>query len=220
MSKNEKIILISSAGCIAACIGEFVFLFVLGAHYPGYNHLKDTMSQLGTSASPVSSIISAWWIIMGFIFIFYGTGFYKAFLQKSNKVKLASLIIMLYGFGEGIGSGLFKANRISEGIPISAIIHDTLGGIGVLGILALPLIMQKIIKKADNPVFYRFSGIMFVTGIFTILLFLCRYLPDNDNFFTIYKGLWQRLFMLNTYLYLTVLAILTIKNKNLNSGFL
>ncbi|MBN1183476.1 MAG: DUF998 domain-containing protein [Bacteroidales bacterium] len=211
MKTTERYIYASAIACLVVCIGEFAFLFILGAGYPGYNHLKDTMSQLGASASPVSSIISAWWIVMGLLLISFGTGFYKAFIKKSRSTRLASLIFIFYGLGEGLGSGLFKADRIPDGIPVTTIIHDTLGGIGVLGILFLPLVMQKIITKEERPSFYRFSNIIFIIGLATILLFLCRYLPDKDNFFAVYKGLWQRMFMLNTYIFIATLAILTIR---------
>ena len=207
--------------CIIACIGEFVTLSVFGAYYPGYSHLKDTMSSLGASNSPVSDEISIWWVIMGLLLIFFGTGFKKAFSEKGLYAKGASWLILLYGFGEGIGSGAFKANHVANSLAISAIIHDILGGIGVTAILLLPLIMQKVITKNEMPVFYRMSKIVFISGILTVLLFLFRYSSNEHSFFTIYKGLWQRLFMLNTYIYLTTIALLMLKrDKKTKSTFI
>jgi hypothetical protein len=211
MKKSSQYINVSAIACIVVCTGEFVTLFVFGAYYPGYNHLKDTMSILGTSVSPVSDEISLWWVIMGLLLIFFGTGFKKAFSEKGLYAKGASWLIMLYGFGEGIGSGAFKANHFANELTNSGIIHDILGGIGVIAILLLPLIMQKVITKNEMPVFFRMSKIVFINGIVTMLLFLCRYLSNENNFVTIYKGLWQRLFMLNNYAYLTTIAILMIK---------
>ncbi len=173
--------------------------------------LKDTMSILGASVSPVAHAASIWWVIMGLLLIFFGIGFRKAFSEKGLFAKGASWLIILYGFGEGIGSGAFKANHIVNGLTTSLLIHDILGGIGVAAILLLPLIMQKVVEKNENPVFFRMSKIIFITGIITVLLFLFRYLPDENNFLSVYKGLWQRLFMLNTYIYLTTIAILMIK---------
>jgi hypothetical protein len=213
MKKSIQYITVSAVACIIACIGEFVTLFVFGANYPGYNHLKDTMSDLGASVSPVSDEISLWWVIMGLLLIFFGTGFRKAFSEKGLYAKGASWSIILYGFGEGIGSGAFKINHIANELTISGKIHDILGGIGVAAILLLPLIMQKVVTKNEMPVFFRMSGVIFITGIITVLLFLFRYLSNENNFFIINKGLWQRLFMLNTYTYLTTIAILMIKRN-------
>lgn len=220
MKKNETFIYVSAIVCIAVCIGEFVALFVLGSFYPGFNHLKDTMSSLGASNSPVSNEISTWWVIMGLLFIFFATGLRKAFSEKGLYSKIASWLIILYGFGEGIGSGAFKADHIANSLKISAVIHDILGGLGVTAVLILPLIMQKVITKNEMPVFYRLSKIVFIAGIVTVGLFLFRYSSDENNFFTLYKGLWQRLFMLNTYLYFSSIAFIMIKQyKKTKSTF-
>jgi hypothetical protein len=220
MKKNEAFIYVSAIVCIAVCIGEFIALFVLGSFYPGFNHLKDTMSSLGASNSPVSNEISTWWVIMGLLFIFFATGLRKAFSEKGLYSKIASWLIILYGFGEGIGSGAFKADHIANSLKTSAIIHDTLGGLGVIAVLILPLIMQKVITKNEMPVFYCMSKIVFIAGIVTVGLFLFRYSSDENNFFTLYKGLWQRLFMLNTYLYFSSIAFIMIKQyKKTKSTF-
>ncbi len=214
---SNNFIIFSAYACIIACVGEFIALFVFGAYYPGYNHLKDTMSLLGSSVSQVSEEISIWWIIVGILLMFFGIGFKKTFSAKGKYARLASWSIILYGFGEGIGSGVFKADHIANGLSIPAIIHNILGGIGVLAILSLPFVMQKVITKYEMPGFYRMSKIIAITGIITILLFLFRYSSNENNFFSIYKGLWQRLFMLNTYIYLVTIAILMIKSLKLKS---
>jgi len=211
MQKSNNLITASAIACIIASIGEFVSIFVLGLYYPGYNQWKNTMSSLGASISPVSDIISTWWIIMGFLFIFFGIGVKKAFHDKGEFAGIAALLIILYGFGEGIGSGAFKADHIADIPTTLAIIHDILGGIGVTAILIFPIIMQKVINKKEMPGFHIMSTIIFITGITTILLFLFRFSSDPNNFFSAYKGLWQRLFMLNTYIYLSAIAIIIIK---------
>jgi hypothetical protein len=213
MKNYSKHIIASAIACIIVCIGEFVTIFVFGAYYPGYSQLKDTMSALGASASPVSEAISLWWIIMGILLIFFATGFKIAFAGKGKYINLAALLIMLYGFGEGIGSGSFKADHLANGLATSLIFHDTFGGIGVAAILLFPLIMLKVITKNEKPVFYRMSQIVFVVGILTILLFLFRYSPNENDFLSVYKGLWQRLFMLNTYVYMMTIAVMMMKKQ-------
>lgn len=213
MKNSPAFIIISSVACIIACIGEFVTVFAFGVNYPGYNHLKDTMSLLGTSVSPVSDEISIWWVIMGVLLIFFATGLQKTLKVKGGYAKLASWLIILYAIGEGIGSGLFKADRTANGLTTSAVIHDIVVGIGVAAILLFPFIMQKVITKKEMPVFYRMSQIVFISGIITVLLFLFRYSTNENNFLAVYKGLWQRLFMLNTYVYLSALAIIIIKRQ-------
>jgi hypothetical protein len=214
MKKSSNYIVLSAVSCIIICFGEFVTIFVLGLYFPGYNQLKDTMSHLGASVSPVGNIISAWWIIMGILMIFFGTGFQKAFSEKEIYSKWASWLILLYGAGEGIGSGAFKADHLTNGLTTSAIIHNVVGGIGVTAILLLPLVMQKVITKHEMPLFFHLSKIVFIAGLVTVLLFMFRYSTNDHNFIAIYKGLWQRLFMFNTYIYLTVIAIIMIKKQS------
>lgn len=213
MKSKSNFIIISAFACIIACTGEFVVMAIFGAYYPGYNHLKDTMSLLGASVSPVSGIVSMWWVIMGMLLIFFGIGLKKTFSEKGGYAEFASWLIILYGIGEGIGSGVFKADRIADELTTTAIIHDIFGGVGVTAILLLPVIMQKVITKNEKPGFYRISQIVFITGIMTILLFLFRYSSDKNNFFSIYKGVWQRLSVLISYIYLTVIAVLMIKKQ-------
>jgi hypothetical protein len=216
MQKSDKLILVSAVACIIASIGEFISIFVLGLYYPGYNQWTDTMSSLGASISPVSDIISTWWIIMGVLFIFFGIGYKKAFQDKGKNAGIASLLIILYGLGEGIGSGSFKADHIADVPTTMAIIHDILGGIGVTAILAFPLIVRKVITKEEMPGFSIMSKIIFVLGILSIILFLFRFSSDPNNFLSVYKGLWQRLFMLNTYIYLSTIAIIIIRKVRYN----
>jgi len=206
--------------CLVVSVGELLSTFAMGPFYPGYSQLKETMSALGASDSPISGPISAWWILMGFLLILFGLGFRRAFLERGVSALVASWLIMLYGFGEGFGSGAFKANYIAGEYTNSAMVHDTLGGIGVVAILILPLIMLWVISKEEMPRFHRLSKILFVTGIATVLLFMFRFSSSNDTFLAEYKGLWQRLFMLNTYIYLVVIAAIMWKQqvKKIASG--
>jgi hypothetical protein len=199
---------IASVACLLAVAGEAVTMFVFGSQYPGYSQLKNTMSSMGASVSPVSNQISTWWVMMGILLILFGAGVKIAFSEKGRYAGWASWLIILYGAGEGLGSGLFKADRFAGGLTTSALIHDIVGGIGVIAILILPLVMQKVIPKNAFPFFSRMSRIIFICGILTILLFLFRYSSNKDNFLAVNKGLWQRLFMLNTYLYMATIAII------------
>jgi hypothetical protein len=213
MKKSASYIIISAVACIVACSGGFAAIFILGVHYPGYSQMKSTISALGASVSPVSNEISACWIIVGLLIVFFGTGFYKAFSWKGKYARIAAWLIILYGLGDEIGSGAFKADHVTNGLTASLIFHNSIGGIGVVAILLLPLIMQKVITKDELPGFFTLSKIIFITGIVTVFLFLFRYSVNENNFFAIYKGLWQRLFLLNTYFYLIAIAIIMILGK-------
>jgi hypothetical protein len=211
---EKQLIKLSCISCFIASFGDFIVMEILGLYYPGYNQMKNTMSSLGASISPVSNAMSVSWIIIGFLFILFGIGFYIAFKSKGQIAILASWLIILYGFGEGIGSGVFKANHINDLLTTGAMIHDVFGGFGIAAILFLPQCMKKVIGKTDLPHFYKMSSVVFYVGIFMLVLFSFRYITENTNFLNIYKGLWQRLMMLNTYIYLNTIAYIMFKKAS------
>lgn len=215
MISKKSIIIISSIACFIACIGDFLATFILGDFYPGYSQLRNTMSLLGVTDSPVSGIISTWWIILGFLIILFSLGFRKAFGSDKKYVKIATWLLILYGLGEGLGSGLYKADHVNNSLTTSAIIHEIMGGIGIFAILVLPLAMKKIIPRTANPGFHKFSLIVFFAGIFLLVLFSLRLFYQGSNEFILYKGLWQRLFVLDYYLYLIIIAVMMIKKQQI-----
>lgn len=211
MRKSPDYIALSALAGILAIMLDIVSMFAFGILRLGYNSMNETVSSLGSSSSLMSTQISVIWIIVGVLLIFFGFGFRKEFSEKGRFAKGASWLIILYGFGEGIGSGVFKADRIANEPTTSGVIHEILGSLGVIAILFLPLIMQKVITKKENPSFQIISIFVFVSATLFMLFFLFRFSADGTNFFSVYKGLWQRIFILIIYIYLLYIAILMIK---------
>jgi hypothetical protein len=207
MFSRKIIVYIGSAACFAGCTGDFLSLFILGREYPGYSQLSDTMSSLGASSSPVSGIISAWWIILGFLMIIFACGFRAAYSPGDKNAKIAFWLIVLYGLGEGMGSGLFKADRVAGSYTTSFIVHDILGGAGVTAILVLPLFVQKIKPIFSSTGFIIFSRITLILGTLFLILFTFRFIGNAENIITRNEGLWQRLFVLVYYIYIIAIAL-------------
>jgi hypothetical protein len=205
---KKWIVRLSCIACLIACLGDPVALILFGNAYPEYNQLKNTISARGASASPVSNFVSAWWIVVGVLFILFGAGFRHGFKEGEKYVTLASLCIMLYGLGEGIGSGAFKADHIGNSLTTLAIVHDTLGAFGVASIMILPLIMKRIILKAEMQWFHKMSTFILYNGIFLLILFSFRFSANESNIMKIYVGLWQRMMLLNNYVYLVTIALI------------
>lgn len=211
MRKSPDYITLSALAGILAIIVDIVSMFTFGILRLGYNSMNETVSSLGSSGSTMATLISAIWIIVGVLLILFGLGFRKGFQEKGTLAKGASWLIILYGFGEGIGSGILKADGIANEPTSSGIIHEILGSMGVIAILFLPLIMLKVISEKENPSFQIVSIIVFVLGALFLFFFLFRFSANETNFFSLYKGLWQRLFILIIYIYLLCIAVLMIK---------
>jgi hypothetical protein len=219
MENSGKYVILTAYAGILAAVTDLVSTVGFGFLYPGYSWINDTVSKLGATASPVSGQISALWIIIGILLILFGLGFRKAFAGKGHYAILVSWLIVLYGLGEGIGSGVFKADRLANALTTSGFIHEIFGSVGVFAILLFPLAMLKIIPETENRKMYLLAKFAFSGGIIFILLFLSRYSADSTNFISVYKGLWQRLFILISYIYLISIAALIIYRQQNKSHY-
>lgn len=160
------------------------------------------MSVLGTAASPLATEMSAWWILLGGLLLWFAVGFRKTFAAYGKPVRRASELIGLYAAGEGIGSGIFPANRVDGVLTPLGYMHNAVSGIGVIGLMLIPVVLLPLFPKACFPRMHSFTWGVLVLGTSAIVLFLTsRSVPAWA-----YEGLWQRLFTAVYYLYLVVLA--------------
>jgi hypothetical protein len=214
MSRKPWVIMISIL-CITFCVADLIALYVLGKQFPDYSQASDTISLLGSPVSPVSNIASAWWIILGILFIAFAAGFYAEFRNKGRTALAAGILIAIYGLGEGMGSGLFKVDHSGGTMTTATIIHDAVGGMGILAVLTVPLVIRRLFPAREHHSFYIFSGVIFYIGILSSILFLARY--TAGNILHQYTGIWQRITLVNTYVYFVVVSIMMIR-ANIRSG--
>lgn len=104
---------------IVAIVGDFVVAYVLACFYPDYSHMKQTMSVLGNLNSPVAFLYNMWLIILGILICISAGNFYIVYSDSSKILASIGLIILLFfGIGAGIISGIFSVN---EGLEIETI---------------------------------------------------------------------------------------------------
>ena len=201
---NEKLLIRTGAiSGILACIVDVISSIVLGSRITGYNHLRSPLSQLGIQSSPVAKEIAFWWDMVGVFMIIFGIGLYIAYRNKKKPALTAAILLMLYGLGEGLGSGFFPADKAGSLHSGTGIFHIIVGSIGVSGLAIFPLIMPYLISGIR-----KFSMIIFIVGISGVVLFMSSWIIDNpNNFINIYRGFFQRLFITNYYIYIIVVAI-------------
>ena len=205
---NKRFIKVAAVSGILACIIDFVITYILATYYPGYSHLTDTMSKLGATNSPVGKLISGWWLVLCIMLLVFTLGFYLKYKHHGRQVILPTILIGIYALGEGMGSGLFPANYVKNGITLSLLIHDTFSGIGVGSIILLPVFMLKLFPRHEFKSFFVFTLFVSIFGPLMLILFSLAKLYNNpENIILFYKGLWQRLMMANYYAYLIVIAV-------------
>jgi len=214
-SSFRRIISYSSAIlCITACIADLVLIYIFGKQIPGFNQLKGTLSSLGVSTSPVAGAVTIWAVTLGIIFIFFAFGFSETFRTYGKQINKASWLIVLYGLGENVASGIFRADEVNGKLTNLAYLHDFLGGIGVVSILLLPFVMRKIFSAYSFPIFFRYTGIVSAVGLISTFLFSFRLEYFAGSFLYNYSGLWQRIFLVNYYAYFIVIAVMMIQKIN------
>jgi hypothetical protein len=200
---------------LAGCAADLVSFFVFASKYNGYDQIGQALSELGSSISPVSHMVSTWWIIFGTMMILLSAGFGALYSREGKYARIAALLIFLYGLGEGIGSGIFKFDIVNNVKTVSYSFHEVFGSIGVFGIIALPFVVLKTKSFSKNARFRMFTWGIVVCGILFFVLFSIRYVnlsnavTDLINKFT---GLWQRLFLLVYYIYLAAVCLKMIRD--------
>ena len=192
---------------ILGCIGDFVLIFILGSHYPGYSQLHNTLSELGAPQSPETRIISNWWIILGAIFVLFGISIRAGYIAIDNRISWIAWLIIIYALGECFGSGIIPIQRVNGQLTAMGKLHDALGGIGITAIMILPYVLIRLFPKSEFSAYNLFLWIILIGGpVFLILFSIAKILNNPDNFFVLYKGLWQRLLSLNYYFCLISVA--------------
>jgi hypothetical protein len=203
---KKYFIVVAALAGIAGCVIDFGGILVLGNRIEGYQQLKGTMSQMGIQSSPIAHEIAMCWVAMGALMMVFAAGIRIAWADMRKQAGLAALLLILYGFGEGMVSGLFPADKAGEPFTWVGIVHNAISGVGVTAILIFPLVMRRL-----APGLKILSMIVFYIGAAgVVLFFIGRIISQPGHFLSVYKGSWQRLYVLNYYLYLTVIAVFMI----------
>jgi hypothetical protein len=105
----KKVIIASSVLLCIGCITGITLLYIFGKQIIRYSQITCTISSMGESSIPVSGAVTLWSVILGAIYIFLGFSFIKVFNEDGKYARNASLLIIIYGLGENIASGLIKA---------------------------------------------------------------------------------------------------------------
>jgi len=177
-----------------------------GSKFPGYNWKTQSLSYLGQSGSPIEHWVSLWGIFFTVLISVFVIAFYQVY--KSNKwSKFAAVSLLIYGLGEGIGSGCFPINPPDTIITMDGRLHNIFSGIGDTGIVMLPFFLMLMFPRNENNKLPIYLWTVVVIGITMASFFLIAKYVHSDNFILDYKGVWQRIYTLNYYVMLLVISL-------------
>jgi hypothetical protein len=199
---------VALVACLVACIGDLTALIIFARLYPGYNQLLQPISALGAHGSPIARVVSSWWILIGLILLLFAIAYGKSELVQTPVHRLIAWLIGIYAVGEEIGSGVFPGNHVAGHLTSIGIVHNILGGFGVVALMISPFVLMKKYSRTDHYNLNRFFLIISITGILGFLLFsITRLNPPGFHWLHAWHGLWQRLFVADYYAILIVAAI-------------
>lgn len=201
-NKYSKFIVIAATCCFIACIGDFTITTVIGYFYKDYNFLTQSESYLGTSNSPVAIYMNTLGVIFSLLFVIYAYALRKTIFKEGLWQHVAVWLIVIYGVGEGAGSGLFPYNHIGNELTLSGKLHSFFSAVGDIAMVLLPFVLIKIFPKQMFPKLNLYAWFTGVSSPVLIIIFLLA----RQNIIPL-KGLWQRLFLLDYYLLLIAIAI-------------
>jgi len=168
---KKSSLLISAAGIsgIVASLGDFVVTFILGALHPGYSFIHRSESYLGTSDSPVAAYMNVWGVVFCLLLMFFAYGLRETIFKYGKWQTLTVALVVLYGVGEGAGSGLFPYNHINNVLTLSGKLHSVSGALGGIAIVIIPFACMSIFTREDFPRLHTYSKLVFITGIILTL---------------------------------------------------
>ena len=191
MEKYQSIIFLVIL--LLAALGDLFIPMIIGNKYPGYNHLVDTISTLGTNKSPVQKFQCINLIAVGILFIIFSVGQGLAFTQIKWCHRLFILGIVLFGIGT-ILAGIFPEDPKGIAETVSGKIHGIASGIGFIFLILNPLWAIWIAEFKDLR---YFNITLFVLAVLTFFLFLIS--ENISSGILKYTGLFQRLNLIILY---------------------
>jgi len=178
---------------LLATLGDLFIPIIIGNKYPGYNHLIDTISTLGTNKSPVQKFQCINLVTVGILFIIFSVGQGLVFTQIKWYHRLFILGIVLFGVGT-ILAGIFPEDPKGITETASGKIHGIASGIGFILLVLNPL---WAIWIAEFKELRYINMTLFVLAVLTFILFMIS--ENISSGILKYTGLFQRLNLLILY---------------------
>ena len=176
-----------------ATLGDLLVPIIIGVKYPGYNHLIDTISTLGTNKSPVQKFQCMNLIVVGILFIIFSVGQGLSFRQIKWCHRLFIIGIILFGVGS-ILAGIFPEDPKGIAETISGKIHGIASGVGFIFLILNPLWAIWIAEFKDLR---QVNITLLILAVLTFILFMAS--ENIDSGILKYTGLFQRLNLIILY---------------------
>ncbi|QQK06999.1 DUF998 domain-containing protein [Miniphocaeibacter halophilus] len=202
---------------IIAIISELILPFVLGYFVADFNQIVNVISKFGETEGFVNIVFKIWEITNGILFFMAIPAFFTRFSNTSKKLaKYLSISIGVFSLGDCILTGLFDNSMLNfKIINIGKLIHGSASFMAFVAIIIGILILGRLYSLEKNKKMVNITIINFIlVGIFMVLFAVSKF----EFFYIIagrYRGLWQKLSLLFTFLPFFIVAVNGVVDKTL-----
>ena len=191
---------------ICGIVGPILFIVVIlvfGLLRPGYDPIRQYMSELGEVGAPNAIAYNMPAFLLGLLMIAFAFGLHRG-ISEGKGSKLVPILIAVSGVG-WVGSSFFRCDAGCVNESVTGRMHDLTGMIAVFPLLIAPLAILPRLKKDNRWQSHRpFSLIM---GALAVILFAVMFTAAVSPALEPYRGLIQRLTFFTPLLWIEVMAI-------------
>lgn len=198
---------------IVAAVVNTLLIIILDVITPGYNSIRQYVSEFGIIPGMTSVIVSVWWICFGLLLVLFAISLNRSIAKSGRAYWLGPLLIALYGLLDSVGSSIFPIDPPGAPETFSGIIHTLVSFLGVTAIIFSPL--PLILRIKNDPNWKSLLPFAWFIQIFFGAIYLICLGAFSGMFLADYFGLLQRIFIYGADLWIAVLSYYTVKlNKD------
>ncbi|MFC1976636.1 DUF998 domain-containing protein [Chloroflexota bacterium] len=188
---------------IVGPIQFIVVILVFGLLRPGYDPIRQYMSELGAVGAPNAIAFILPEFLLGLMMIAFAFGLHRG-INEGKGSKLVPILIAVSGVG-WLGASIFRCDVGCVNVSVTGTMHGLFGMFAVPPLLIAPLAILPRLKKDNRWQSYRpFSLIM---GALAVPFFCVMFSAEVSPALEPYRGLIQRLTFYTPLLWTEVMAI-------------
>lgn len=188
---------------------DFLTPYVLAFFYPGYQPLRQVISDLGENGSPVEATFGWLSVVAGILLLLSLPGL-TTYLKRFASTKISILIslsLAIFSVGQCLLSGIFSVDRDAQTLQFSMVVHQVGSALGNVGMLGFPLLVAIVAFKFNRQRAYWFITLF----VFSIACASLNGYAQAQGL--IYKGVYQRLSMIAMYLPIVLVLVDTYTSR-------
>lgn len=191
-------------------IADLLIPFFVAIPYQGYCHRTTVMSVLGCKNSPLRWFYNLWMVFSGSVISLLGYHVFKEYQEVQYGLAISLFILLLlYGLGDEVLSGIFPVNENKEDVNLSSKIHGVGSVIGFIALLFAPLVLAMIHFKLGDSLLGIISFLCFILSLVFFAFFIMGDKSKFKNTVFALEGLWQRAICLVCYIPIIITILKT-----------